>query len=74
MTGPWAEGRRLTSQRTFGRHTNPGSNLVVYRTTGEHTVELSFAALEWPDAVAICSKIRKLATEEKPPAKAVEFS
>jgi hypothetical protein len=41
-------------------------NLGFDRTTGERTVELSFAALEWTDAVAICRKIKKLAAALPP--------
>jgi hypothetical protein len=39
----------------------PVVNFGFDRTTGERTVELSFAALEWSNAVAICRKIKKLA-------------
>ena len=35
-------------------------NFGFDRTTGERTVDLSFAALEWTDAVAICRKIKNL--------------
>ena len=35
-------------------------NFGFDRITGDRTVELSFACLEWPDAVAICRKIKKL--------------
>ena len=35
-------------------------NFGVDPSTGERTVELSFACLEWDDAVAICRKIKKL--------------
>jgi len=35
-------------------------NFGFDRSTGERTVELSFACLEWDDAVAICRKIKKL--------------
>lgn len=41
-------------------------NFGFDRTTGERTVELSFAALEWLDAVAICRKIKELATALPP--------
>jgi hypothetical protein len=41
-------------------------NFGFDRTTGERTVELSFAALEWSNAVAICRKIKKLATALSP--------
>ena len=34
-------------------------NFGFDRSTGERTVELSFACLEWDDAVAICRKIKK---------------
>jgi hypothetical protein len=37
-------------------------NFGLDRSTGERTVELSFAALEWSHAVSICTKIKKLAT------------
>jgi hypothetical protein len=36
-------------------------NFGFDRSTGDRTVELSFACLEWSDAVAICNKIKKLA-------------
>jgi hypothetical protein len=36
-------------------------NFGFDRTTGERTVELSFAALEWSAAVAVCAKVKKLA-------------
>jgi len=36
-------------------------NFGLDRTTGERTVELSFAALEWRAAVAVCATIKKLA-------------
>jgi hypothetical protein len=51
-------------------------NFGFDRTTGERTVELSFACLEWSDAVAICNKIKKLsiATKENPPDKVPELS
>jgi hypothetical protein len=37
-------------------------NFGFDRTTGERTVELSFACLEWSNAVSICGKIKKLTT------------
>jgi hypothetical protein len=36
-------------------------NVGFDRTTGERTVELSFAAIEWSAAVAVCAKVKKLA-------------
>ena len=36
-------------------------NFGFDRSTGERTVELSFACLEWDDAVAVCGKVKKLA-------------
>jgi hypothetical protein len=36
-------------------------NFGFDHTTGERTVELSFAALEWSAAVAVCAKVKKLA-------------
>jgi hypothetical protein len=35
-------------------------NFGFDHTTGERTVELSFACLEWSAAVAVCAKITKL--------------
>jgi hypothetical protein len=35
-------------------------NFGFDRTSGERTVELSFACLEWSAAVAVCAKITKL--------------
>jgi hypothetical protein len=37
-------------------------NFAFDRSTGDRTVELSFACLEWSKAVSICGKIKKLAT------------
>jgi hypothetical protein len=37
-------------------------NFGFDRSTGERTVELSFATLEWSHAVSISAKIKKLAT------------
>lgn len=37
-------------------------NFGLDRSTGERTVELSFACLEWSKAVSICGKIKKLST------------
>jgi hypothetical protein len=41
-------------------------NFGFDRTTGERTVELSFACLAWDDAVAICRKTKKLAAAMRP--------
>jgi hypothetical protein len=41
-------------------------NFGFDRTTGERTVELSFAALEWSAAVAVCAKVKKLAAAVAP--------
>jgi hypothetical protein len=36
-------------------------NIGVDRTTGERIFELTFTALDWSDAVAVCAKVKKLA-------------
>jgi hypothetical protein len=41
-------------------------NFGFDRTTRECAVELSFAALEWTDAVAVCAKVKKLAAALPP--------
>jgi hypothetical protein len=38
----------------------PVVNFGFDHTTGERTVELSFACLEWSAALAVCAKITKL--------------
>jgi hypothetical protein len=41
-------------------------NFGFDRSTGEQTVELSFACLEWSAAVAVCAKITKLGAAMRP--------
>jgi hypothetical protein len=35
-------------------------NIGFDRASGERTIELTFTALEWSDAISICAKIQKL--------------
>jgi hypothetical protein len=41
-------------------------NFGFDRSTGEQTVELSFACLEWSAAIAVCAKVKKLAAAMRP--------
>ena len=41
-------------------------NIGFDRPTDERTVELTFTAIEWSDAISACAKIKKLAAAMRP--------